>query len=43
MREIALRWMAKVTADWVPDRGGGPFGGTWVYNPARASAYAETH
>lgn len=43
MREIAVRWMAKVTADWVPDRGGSPFGGTWVYNAARASAYADTH
>jgi hypothetical protein len=43
MAEIALRWMAKVTADWVPDRGRGLFGGTWVYNAGRASAYADTH
>lgn len=43
MQPLALRWIGKVTADWVPDRGNATFGGTWVYNAARAAAYADTH
>lgn len=43
MQQLAMRWIGKVTADWVPNRGDATFGGTWVYNAARASAYAGTH
>jgi hypothetical protein len=43
MDSVALRWIRKITADWVSDPWNAPYGGTWVYNDARAAAYAQTH